>query len=98
MCLSGTAISPGYTAALVEEAGKPGLHAVRAGDTIDDWKVREIEPRYVVLARGDQAVRLDLAGSSADVPRAAAPPPAPPAGIRKGPVVHTRSLARGQRD
>ena len=92
-CISGIAASASYSAALIEQAGQPGLRKIRQGDTIDDWSVSEIGPRYVVFNRGDQSVRLDLTENDTKI--AMDVPAPPPPGIKKGPVRHTRSLARG---
>jgi hypothetical protein len=92
VCVSGVAASASYSAALIEDAGQSGLRKVRRGDKVDDWTVGEIGPRYVVFNRGDQSVRLDL---TKDETKIAIETPTPPPAIKKGPVRHTRSLARG---
>jgi hypothetical protein len=93
-CLSGIAASPGYTGALIEQADAPGMRRVKQGDKVEDWTVGEIGSRYVVFDRGDQTVRLDLTKDDTNTPTET-PAPTPPPGIKKGPVRHTRSLARG---
>ena len=93
-CLSGIAASSSYTGALIQQADAPGMRRVQLGDKVEDWTVGEIGPRYVVFNRGDDTVRLDL--TQDDTKIAMDPPaPAPPPGIKKGPVRHTHSLARG---
>ncbi len=92
VCVSGVAASASYSAALIEDAGQSGLRKVRRGDKVDDWTVGEIGPRYVVFNRGDQSIRLDL---TKDETKIAIDTPALPPAIKKGPVRHTRSLARG---
>ncbi len=93
VCLSGIAASPNYTGALIEQADAPGMRRVRQGDKVEDWTVGEIGPRYVVFNRGDETVRLDLTKDDLKISMEAPAPPPP--GIKKGPVRHTRSLARG---
>jgi hypothetical protein len=95
ICLSGTAIAPGYAGALVGEEGKSGLLRVNQGDMIDDWSVQEIGARYIVMEKAGQTVRLDIDDAGHDEfvraqqsPEHAAPRP-------KGPMMHARSLARG---
>jgi hypothetical protein len=95
-CLSGTAISPDYSGAVIQENGQPGLRQIVPGDMVDAWTVDKIGTRYVVLKRGTQTVRLELPqalGASEEAP----PPDDPPTArmIKRGPVRHTRSLARG---
>jgi len=97
ICLSGTAISSDYSGAVIQENGQPGLRQVLPGDTIDNWTVGEIGPRYVVLQRGTRTVRLELP----DGPDTSGEPTAPPADeepakpvIKRG-LHHPRSLARG---
>jgi len=97
-CLSGTAIAPDYSGAVIQETGQAGLRQVLPGDTVDNWTIDEIGPRYVVLKHGTRTVRLELpqtAGASAEaVPQTVADTPS--AGVIKhGPVRHTRSRARG---
>lgn len=92
-CVSGIAASANYTAALIEQSDEPGLRRVRQGDKVDDWTVGEIGPRYVVFNRGEETVRLDLTKDETKI--AEDTPPTPPPGVKKGPVRHTRSLARG---
>ena len=97
VCLSGTALAPGYSGAVIQEGGQPGLRQVLPGDMVDSWTVDEIGTRYVVLKRGPQTVRLELpdtppASDDAQAPVAETPVPA---AIKRGPVRHTRSLARG---
>ena len=98
VCLSGTAVAPDYSGAVIQETGQPGLRQVLPGDTVDNWTVGEIGPRYVVLKHGTRTVRLELPQSpeaSDEMP----PPPSvdPPAtgAIKHGSVRHARSLARG---
>jgi hypothetical protein len=93
-CLSGIAASSGYTGALIEQADTPGMRRVQQGDKVEDWTVGEIGPRYVVFNRGDETVRLDLTKDDTKIPTDT-PAPEPSPGIKKGPVRHTRSLARG---
>jgi hypothetical protein len=98
VCLSGTAIAPDYSGAVIQENGQAGLRQVLPGDMVDNWTIDEIGPRYVVLKHGTRTVRLELpqtAGASDEaVPQTVAD--TPPAGVVKhGPVKHTRSLARG---
>jgi hypothetical protein len=96
VCLSGVAIAADYAGALITQPGKTGMRRVRAGDTVEDWTVGEIGPRYVVFTRGEQSVRISLAK---DEPESASPEaqPAkePTRAVKKGPVRHVRSLARG---
>jgi hypothetical protein len=93
-CLAGIAASTGYTGALIEQADAPGMRRVRQGDRVEDWTVGEIGPRYVVFNRGDETVRLDLTKDDTKIPTDT-PAPAPSPAVKKGPVRHTRSLARG---
>lgn len=93
VCLSGIAASRNYTGALIEQADAPGMRRVRQGDEVEDWTVDEIGPRHVVFNRGDETVRLDLTKDDTKITMDAPAPPPP--GIKKGPVRHTRSLARG---
>jgi len=98
VCLSGTAVSSDYSGAVIQEDGQPGLRQVLPGDTVDNWTVGEIGPRYVVLQRGTRTVRLELPDApdtSSDVP---SPPPADEVPVKrpiKHGMKHPRSLARG---
>jgi hypothetical protein len=98
VCLSGTAIAPDYSGAVIQETGQAGLRQILPGDMVDNWTVDEIGARYVVLKHGTRTVRLELP-QTATVSDEAAPQAVaetPPAGaIKQGPVKHTRSLARG---
>jgi hypothetical protein len=60
MCLAGTIMSRGYTAALLEPAGKQETDALRPGAQLLDWRVLEIKPRTVLLGRDERQVRLTL--------------------------------------
>jgi len=68
-CLTGTIVSPGYRAALVQQAGSPDLERVRPGDMLLDWTVAEIGPGYVVLSRDAERVRLELGEAPAGSPK-----------------------------
>ena len=92
LCLSGTVTAPTYRGAVVEAPGK-GERQVRPGDTIGDWTVGEIGARYIVFAHGTDEIRLDLANLPPEPEAAPAEPQ--PRGIKQGPMVHARSLARG---
>jgi hypothetical protein len=93
LCLSGTVTAPDFSVALVEQPDKPGETRLQQGDTIDNWEVGEIGPRYVVLKQDDQEVRLAVGGAITQ-PAAAPPPPAPPKSVaeRRGPMRHPRAL------
>lgn len=60
MCLTGTIISPGYMAALIELAGRPGVETVKLNGQVLDWQVVKIMPRAVLLGQNDQQVTLTL--------------------------------------
>jgi hypothetical protein len=100
VCLSGTALAPGYSGAVIQEDGEPGLRQILPGDMVDGWTVDEIGTRYVVLKRGPRTVRLELPDTppvnveTVEAPEPVAETPSA-AAIRRGPVRHTRSLARG---
>src|SRR6266403_1993998 len=57
-CLSGTAISPGYAGAVIQEDGQSGLRQMMQGDIVAGWTVDEIGPGYVTLKRGTRTARL----------------------------------------
>jgi hypothetical protein len=98
VCLSGTAVSPDYSGAVIQENGQPGLRQVLPGDIVDSWTVGEIGPRYVVLQRGTRTVRLELPDTpDTSSETASAPPPdeAPEKRPIKHGLKHPRSLARG---
>jgi hypothetical protein len=95
-CLSGTAVAPDYSGAVIQENGQAGLRQIMQGDIVAGWTVEEIGAGYVDLKRGTQTARLELPQTQPenvetvepaadDVPRA----------VKRGPVRHTRSLARG---
>jgi hypothetical protein len=96
VCLSGTAVAPDYSGAIIQETGQAGLRQVLPGDMVDNWTVDEIGARYVVLKHGTRTVRLELP-QSAETDSAAQPVAdvQPPGVVKQGPVKHTRSLARG---
>jgi len=94
VCLSGTAISQDYSGALIEETGRPGTRPILPGDAVDDWTVGEIGAGYVVLKHGLRTVRLEMPHDVASTPEVE-PDAEPSAMVKKGPVRHTRSLARG---
>src|ERR1700753_641508 len=45
-CLSGTAIAPGYSGAVIQENGQTGLRQVMQGDIVAGWTVEEIGAGY----------------------------------------------------
>jgi hypothetical protein len=95
-CLSGTAIAPGYSGAVIQENGEPGLRQVMQGDIVAGWTVEEIGAGYVELKRGTRTARLELPQSP--TANAEAVQPATDDALRavkRGPMKHTRSLARG---
>jgi hypothetical protein len=58
--LTGIVNGPGLTyAILTNKTTKETVH-LRQGETIENWSIREIGPRYVVLARGPGSLRLEL--------------------------------------
>jgi hypothetical protein len=94
VCLSGTAIAPDYSGAVIQETGQAGLRQVLPGDMVDNWTVDEIGARYVVLKHGTRTVRLELPRTAETIPQQVAE--TPPAGtVKQGSVKHARSLARG---
>jgi hypothetical protein len=60
---------PGYDGALIERPGVSGVQRLQPGDTLLDWKVMKIGPRFVLLARAGQQIRLDLSKESSPATR-----------------------------
>jgi hypothetical protein len=73
VCLKGTITSAKVNVAMVEEAGHSGIAGLRLGDTILDWRVLEIAPKYIKLGKAEQTVTVDVGGP----PAVPAPAPAP---------------------
>jgi len=103
ICLTGTIISPGVNIAMVERAGSASVERLRLGDTILDWRVLAIGPKYIKMGQGGQTVTLALDGPAAAseeaavVSGAAAIVPALP--VKKGPMRRLQAwAARGERE
>lgn len=94
VCLSGTAVSQDYSGALIEETGRPGERPILPGDAVADWTVDEIGAGYIVLKHGLRTIRLEMPHDVSSTPEPE-PDAEPSAMVKKGPVRHTRSLARG---
>jgi hypothetical protein len=100
ICLTGTITSPGVNVAMVERAGSAGVQGLKLGDTILDWRLLEIGPKYIRLGQGAQTVTLDLSGTvpvAAEAPASSAAAAAPH--IKKGPMRRLQAwAARGERE
>jgi hypothetical protein len=95
-CLSGTAVAPDYSGAVIQEEGTPGLRQIMQGDIVAGWTVEEIGTGYVDLKRGARTARLELPQTPpADVETAEPAADDIPRAVKRGPVRHARSLARG---
>lgn len=96
LCLTGTVLAPGADLAMVERAGSSSVEHLHPGDSILDWRLVEIGPKYIKLGQGEKLVTLDLAGTVAHVepePPAAAPK------IKQGPMKRVQAwAARGERE
>jgi hypothetical protein len=106
ICLTGTITSPGVNIATIEKAGDSDPEEFHIGDTIQDWRILEIGPKYVNLAQGEQTITLDLLNRN---PVAEAPPPPPPpveepratptSRLDQGPFRNPKPrITRGERD
>jgi hypothetical protein len=107
LCLTGTVLAPGADLAMVERAGSSNIEHLHQGDTILDWRLVEIGPKYIKLGQGEKIVTLDLAGTVAHAqpePAAAAPAAEPasakqPYKIKQGPMKRVQAwAARGERE
>lgn len=106
LCLTGTVTAPGVGIATIERAGSADPKEFHPGDTILDWRIVEIGPKYVKLAQDDQTITLDLLNRTPSVPEpASAAEPDPPAPatptsrLNQGPLRNTAPrIARGERD
>ena len=90
LCLTGTVLAPGADLAMVERAGSSSVEHLHAGDSILDWRLVEIGPKYIKLGQGEKLVTLDLAGTVAHIepePPAAAPK------IKQGPMKRVQAWA-----
>ncbi len=86
-CLSGTAVSPDYAGAVIQENGEPGLRQVVQGDIVAGWTVDEIGPGYVALKRGTRTARLEMPQREpANVELVQRGADDPPRAARRGPV------------
>jgi hypothetical protein len=104
LCLTGTVLAPGTDLAMVERAGSSAVEHLHQGDTILDWRLVEIGPKYIKLGQGEKLVTLDLAGTVAHAgpesqataqPVAAKPAPQ----IKQGPMKRVQAwAARGERE
>jgi hypothetical protein len=94
ICLTGTIMSAKVNVAMVERAGSLGVVGLHLGETILDWRIVEIAPKFVKLGQGAQIVTLDLSGV---VPAADPAPAAAP--IKQGPMLRMQGwAARGERE
>ena len=104
LCLTGTVLAPGADLAMVERAGSSAIEHLHEGDTILDWRLVEIAPKYIKLGQGQKLVTLDLAGTVAHIepaPQDAAPVAADAAApkIKQGPMKRVQAwAARGERE
>ncbi len=96
LCLTGTVLAPGADLAMVERAGSTSVEHLHQGDSILDWRLVEIGPKYIKLGQGEKLVTLDLAGTVAHVE----PEPAPVSPkIKQGPMKRVQAwAARGERE
>jgi hypothetical protein len=103
LCLTGTVLAPGADLAMVERAGSSSVEHLRQGDSILDWRLIEIGPKFIKLGQGEKRVTLDLAGTVAHLeaePAVPATPAAPAAPkIKQGPMKRVQAwAARGERE
>jgi hypothetical protein len=94
-CLSGTAVAPDYSGAVIQEDGQPGLRQIMQGDIVAGWKVEEIGAGYVELKRGARTARLELPQTTPENVQSVEAAADDEPHVKQGPVKHTRSLARG---
>jgi hypothetical protein len=73
VCLSGTITSPGANVAMIEEAGHTGVSGLRLGDTVNDWQIVEITPKYIKLNKAGETATVEVVAPAA----LAAPAPVP---------------------
>ena len=96
LCLTGTVLAPGADLAMVERAGSSSVEHLHPGDSILDWRLIEIGPKYIKLGQGEKLVTLDLAGTVAHVEPE---PPAAKPKIKQGPMKRVQAwAARGERE
>jgi len=103
LCLTGTVLVPGADLAMVERAGSSSVEHLRQGDSILDWRLIEIGPKFIKLGQGEKLVTLDLAGTVAHLEPESAPVPTAPAPaapkIKQGPMKRVQAwAARGERE
>jgi hypothetical protein len=82
ICLTGTILAPGVKIAMIEQAGHTGVSELRLGDSIDDWRVIEIGPKFVKLGRADETATVGIADPNP--PQPATPAPVRPVLRRRG--------------
>ena len=73
VCLSGTITSPGADVAMIAEAGHTGVSGLRLGDTVHDWQIVEITPKYIKLNKAGETATVEVVAP----PALAAPAPVP---------------------
>jgi hypothetical protein len=100
LCLTGTVLAPGADLAMVERAGSSSVEHLHQGDSILDWRLIEIGPKFIKLGQGEKLVTLDLAGTVAHLEPEPAVPAAPAAPkIKQGPMKRVQAwAARGERE
>jgi hypothetical protein len=87
VCLTGTTVVPQKSVAIVEAVGIPGQVTLKLHEMVRDWRVVEINQKYIKLEHAGRIVQLD-------VPELAQ---AATVHIKRGPMKHPHTReARGE--